>query len=54
MAYDINDAFLAKLVYEVKRGRDEGKEYASPDQQTTWRVVLISPENTNGYQGALF
>jgi hypothetical protein len=52
MSYNINQAFLASQVYDVKKGRDEGKTYISPDgTQYTLQTVSSEP---SGYQGALF
>ncbi|MEI8327268.1 MAG: hypothetical protein WCH44_18265, partial [Betaproteobacteria bacterium] len=52
MSYDINNAFLANKVYDVKK-EDAGKTYTSPDG-SEWKLIKPYTENPDGYQGALF
>ena len=51
MTYDLNKAFLADAVYS--KTLQQNQTITSSDG-SQWTAVQISPQNTTGYQGALF
>jgi pimeloyl-ACP methyl ester carboxylesterase len=52
MTYNINQAFLASLVYDINPEADIGKRYSS--STGTEFTLVMATNKPDGYQGALF